>query len=206
MAFMIDAGPQGGEGPWLVWTPRGTQDGEIGGKTFYVRHGDGSKVETAAPAKGMVLDLSSLKTGWQESSGMKGVAPKWQWGASPSALPPKPGDDWKKGFSIKVALGKGEADTAVWEQAGTAVFSALVEMAPHLDAPAPGKCPVVKLTGTKVLEFSTGKTIQPILEVAGWVDKPDNLKAEATRIDSAPAEQPKAAPPPAASSDDDWAA
>ena len=115
-----------------------------------------------------------------------------------------PGDDWKKGLSVKVALGGGRV--ATWEQAGAAAWQALVKLAPSLQSqPSPGMLPVVKLAGTDAMQFKRGSTVAPILEVAKWVERPDSLKeGAAAGIATEPAAAPKPAPAPApAAADDD---
>jgi hypothetical protein len=55
----------------------------------------------------MVLDIAKMKTGWQKSEGIAGVAPEWKWNHSVSQMMQSPGEEWKKGFSIPVAIGGG---------------------------------------------------------------------------------------------------
>jgi hypothetical protein len=154
----------------------------------------------------MVLDIEKMKTGWQKSEGISGVAPEWKWNPSPAQMLPPPSDDWKKGFSINVAIGGGE--TATWEQAGTAAWQALTDLAPSLQQqPAPGQLPLVRLANTKAMQFKRGSTISPVLEVVKWVPRPDCMKEGAAggiAMDPAPAPAPapKPAPAPAPVSDD----
>ena len=204
--FELDLGSDGSSGPYIAWSARGTQDGIIDPKSFYIR--DGGHKEPIDVSKGMVLDIETLKTGWQRSEGMAGVAPEWRWNPSPAQMMAAPGDDWKKGMSVKVALGGGR--TGTWEQAGAAVWQALVKLAPSLKAqPSVGMLPLVKLAGTEAMQFKRGSTIAPILEIAKWVERPDSLKeGAAAGIATEPAPQPAAAPQPApapapAASDDD---
>lgn len=200
--FALDLGSDGSSGPFLAWSARGTQDGQIGPKTFYIR--DGGHKEEVDVSKGMIIDIEAMKTGWQRSEGMAGVAPEWRWNPSPSQMMAAPGDDWKKGLSVKVALGGGRV--ATWEQAGAAAWQALVKLAPSLQSqPSPGMLPVVKLSGTDAMQFKRGSTVAPILEVAKWVERPDSLKeGAAAGIATEPAAAPKPAPAPApAAADDD---
>ena len=74
--FALDLGSDGSSGPFLAWSARGTQDGQIGPKTFYIR--DGGHKEEVDVSKGMILDIEAMKTGWQRSEGMAGVAPEWR--------------------------------------------------------------------------------------------------------------------------------
>lgn len=193
--FDIDTGNTGSEGPWLSWSARGTQDGTIPAKSFFLRDQDGKTVFDGF-SKGVVLDIEAMKTGWQRSDGVMGQAPDWKWNPTVSQMMPQPGDDYKKGFSVRCAIGGGAA--ATWEQAGAAVWGALVGIVPALQqGPGDGSLPLVKLTGTKPVQFKRGSTVEPILEVVKWVPRPDCLKADAPSIATEPAPAPKAAPQPA---------
>jgi hypothetical protein len=200
--FQIDLGNNGGDGinVFLGWSARGTQDGSIRARQFYLREGSSKDEYAEAQTKGFVIDLDSLKTGWQKSEGMAGIAPEWKWNPSVNQMMQKPGDDYKKGFSVKCAIGGGKV--AMWEQAGAGVWSALADLAPLLkDQPASGQMPLIKMTDAKELKFTKGSTCYPIFEIVKWVDKPDCLKeGAAAGIATEPAPAP--APAPAAADDD----
>ena len=192
--FNFDTGNQGSEGPWIAWSARGTQDGTIPPKSFMLRDESGKSLFDGF-AKGVVLDIHNMKTGWQKSEGIAGVAPDWKWNATVAQMMPQPGDDYKKGLSIPCAISK--TDTATWEQAGAAVWGAFAALVPALQQGPEGKLPVVKMTGVQLLQFKRGSTQQPTLEVVKWVDRPDCLKADQT-IATEPAQAPaKPAPAPA---------
>jgi len=197
VTFALDTGNTGSEGPWLAWSARGTQDGTVPAKSFYLRDENGKRPVDYFD-RGVVFDIYGLKTGWQQSEGVVGVAPEWKWNASVSQMMPQPGDGYKKGFSIPCAVSK--TDTATWEQAGAAVWNALTRLAPALQDAPEGKLPVIKMTGTNFVQFKRGSTVEPILEVVKWVDRPDALKeGAAAGIASEPAPQ---AQPETAMSDD----
>lgn len=201
--FQLDTGSTGAGGPFLQWSARGTQDGSIGPKSFYIR--DGGEKRPYDATKGMVFDIEKMKTGWQKSDGIAGVAPEWRWNPSVTQMMLAPGDEWKRGFSITVAIGGGE--TATWEQAGTAAWQALVDLAPQLaQQPAPDQLPLVKLTDTKAMQFKRGSTISPVLTIVKWVPRPDCLKdGAAGGIATEPAQQQtaKAVAPPPPQTDED---
>ena len=197
--FEIDLGSSGESvNIFLQWSARGTQDGAVRAKNFYIREGSVKDEYPEAQTNGFVLDLDSLKTGWQKSEGIAGVAPEWKWNPSVNQMLAKPGDDYKKGFSIKCALGGKKV--AMWEQAGAGAWTALAELAPILkEQPAAGQMPLIKMVEAKELKFQKGGTCYPIFEVVKWVDKPDSLKeGAAAGIDLAEPEQPKPQPKPAA--------
>lgn len=194
--FALDTGSSGVNGPFLQWSARGTQDGAVNAKSFYIR--DGSDKTPYDATKGMVLDINNMKTGWQKSEGIAGVAPEWRWNVSVSQMAVQPGEEWKKGFSMPVATGGG--DTATWEQAGTAAWQALVDLAPQLQQqPSPNQLPLVRMTDTKAMQFKRGSTVSPVLTIVKWVDIPDCLKTGAAAgiaTEPAPAPQPAPAPAP----------
>jgi hypothetical protein len=191
--FELDTGSSGVGGPFLQWSARGTQDGSVGPKSFYIRDGGDKKAYDAT--KGFVLDITKMKTGWQKSEGIAGVAPEWKWNSSVSQMMPSPGEEWKKGFSIPVATGGGA--TATWEQAGTAAWQALVDLAPQLQQqPSPDQLPMVRLTDTKAMQFKRGSTISPVLTIVKWVPRPDALKEGAAAGIAIEPPKPQAAPVP----------
>jgi hypothetical protein len=196
----FDTGGSGGsEGPWVQWSARGTLDGAVAAKSFLIRDQDGKKKFDGFDT-GVVLDISTMKTGWCYSSGATGEAPDWKMNASLAQFAPDPssGDrDYKKGFKIRCAIGGGK--TASWDQAGASVWNAFVALVPELQKqPSPDMLPLVRCTGAKFEQFKRGSTNTPILEVVKWVPRPDCLKegaAAGIATDPAPA---AAAPAPAA--------
>lgn len=201
MTFQMDTGSAGSEGPWIAWSARGTLDGQIDPKSFYLRDENG-KTAFEGFKTGVVMDIHNMKTGWQRSEGVVGQAPDWKWNPTISSFAAQPGEDYKKGFQIKCGIGSGK--TATWEQAGAAAWNAFVGLVPALQQGPEGKLPVVKITGTKLQQFKRGSTVEPVLEVVQWVDRPDCLKegvAAGIATDPAPVQQAAPAAPTAAPSD-----
>jgi hypothetical protein len=195
MTFSFDTGGGGSEGPWIAWSARGTLDGTIPAKSFYLREGSDKTLFGGFSGNGVVMDIHAMKTGWQRSEGVAGQAPDWRWNDTVAAFKPSPGDDFKKGFSIPCAIGMGK--TASWEQAGAAVWNAFVALVPALQqAPSGDLLPLVKLTGTKLEQYKRGSTVIPVLEVVQWVPRPDCLKPDAQRVDTGQASAPAASPAP----------
>lgn len=195
--FDFDEGRNGGsEGPWVAWSARGTLDGAVPARSFYLRDESG-KTRIEAFDKGVVFDLATLRIGYQKSDGVQGVAPEWTWGPSPLKLPADPGEGWKTGFTIRVALGANKA--ATWEQSGAGAWGALVALKPQLADydEASGLLPLVRMTGVKVQQFKRGSTVEPVLEVVKWVPRPACLLADA-EPEPAPQPAPKPQPAPAA--------
>lgn len=189
-------GGGGGQGPWLTWSARGTQDGAIPAKSFFIRD-DAGKTKFDGFSSGVVLDVHNMKTGWCRSDGVAGQAPEWKMNPTLSRFIEQPGEDYKKGFKIRCAIGGGK--TASWEQSGASVWNAFVALVPALQqAPAGDMLPLVRMTGAKFEQFKRGSTNTPILEVVKWVPRPDCLKeGVAAGFDEGPGEEESATPPSA---------
>lgn len=192
----FDTGGSGSQGPWLTWSARGTQDGTIPAKSFFIRD-DAGKTKFDGFSSGVVLDVHTMKTGWCRSDGVAGQAPEWKMNPTLSRFIEQPGEDYKKGFKIRCAIGGGK--TASWEQSGASVWNAFVALVPALQqAPAGDMLPLVRMTGAKFEQFKRGSTNTPILEVVKWVPRPDCLKeGVAAGFDEGPGEE-ESAPPPSA--------
>lgn len=188
----FDTGNSGSEGPWLNW---GAQK-----EKFTLRDRDGS-TDFDGFKVGVVLDVAKMKTGWCYTSGIAGQAPEWRMNPSVAQFIPSPGEDFKKGFKIRCAIGGGK--TASWDQAGAGAWNAFVALVPALQqGPVGDMLPLVRMTGTKSVKFTKGSTTEPVLEIVKWVPRPDCLKegvAAGFDAGEAQAEAPvNQAPPPAA--------
>lgn len=174
--FAIDTGSSGSEySAYLSWQAKESLDGSIPGRKFVLRTADGKNVFEGM-SKGVVFDIENMKTGWCHSTGAKGVAPDWKWNSSLAKFEAYPGDGWKKGFHIPVAIAKDSV--AVWEQAQAGAFSAFVGLVQKLNGDVPdGKLPLVKLTSVEKVETKMGISFVPVLEIVKWVDRPECLKA-----------------------------
>lgn len=201
--FNFDQGGSGSEGPWIGWAARASHDGSISAKSFFLRDSDG-RTPFSGFEKGVILDITNMKTGWCYSAGVAGQAPDWKWNPSIAHFMEKPGDDYKKGFQIRCAIGAGK--TATWEQSGAGAWNGFTSLVPALQqGPGDGKLPMVRMTGTKDEKFARGSTSTPILEVVKWVDRPDCLK-EGASIDTGdePAQEQSSAPAPEAAEADEF--
>lgn len=179
----FDAG--GNSGPLLLWSVQGT-DG-VPAESFYINE-DSTKTPFAGFEKGVVMDVDSIRTGWQV---WEGDIPKWTWNPSVSQMLPRPGDEHKKGWEVNCAIGGGK--TVLWSQSGAASWGALTGLAPAFAEQPAGKCALVKISGIRHERFNKGgKTAIPVLDVVKWVDRPDCLKSgfQAFRDEPAQTAQP----------------
>lgn len=209
--FAIDTGDTGGSlGPWVSWTSNGSAMKGFQPMKWILRDKseDGEKTEVMVPAfeNGCVMDLDSLKLGW-EKDGAKGMAPERRWNPSVSQATPRPDESkkqtgayaWSRALSVRLAIGDGK--TATWEQGSFGAYEAFSRLAKQIMAqhPGDGTLPLIKQTGVEQRALSSGSTNIPILEIVKWVPRPDCLKDEAPQIDTgaaAPAAQPAPAPAP----------
>lgn len=184
--FDIDVPTGGGaEGPFITWQAKESLDGSIPGRTWVIRTAEG-KAKFEAFAKGVILDVHNMKTGWCYSTGQKGVSPEWLWNASIKKFAPQPPDRgnsehrWQRGFSIPLAFGKGPEDKAIWEQAQGGAYQGFGQLVELLRAAGDqgDKLPVVKQVGAERIESRRGTTFAPKFEIAAWVARPDNMRAE----------------------------
>lgn len=174
--FEIDTGSSGASGPFIQWQARESLDGAVPGRNFVLRQQGEKIIVTDAFKEGVVFDLDSLKTGWCFSTGAQGQAPQWKWNDSLAKFAPTPGDGWKKGLSVRIAIDKDTAGTL--EQSSAAVMSMLGEIGSFIrtseaqDEIRAGKLPVIQLVGVDKVDSKLGSTFVPRVKVASWVARP----------------------------------
>lgn len=219
MAFEIDTGESGAsQGPWITWSSNGSAEKGLPPRSWVLRGKDanGNKSETAAPAfaTGCVMDLDTLKLGW-EKDGAKGMAPERKWNPSISQSTQRPDESkkqsgafaWSKALTVRLAIGGGQA--ATWEQGSFAAYEAFTVLSKQIMAEWAANSqngallPLVVQTSVEKRDLPNGSANIPTLRVERWVPRPDCLKADAPVIaaDAAPpVAAPVAAPAPAAAS------
>lgn len=148
-----------------------------------------------------VFDFDQIEIGWMIFA--SGVAPAYVTQDISLGLPAKPQGDWKQGFKMNIALPSSIAGGGARELSSTA--KAMIGVIDRLhtefsEAPerAAGKLPVLKMSGTTVVETKgpqgVTRNYSPNLSIVSWVDRPATLPKKGTAAPaSAPA--PAAAPP-----------
>ncbi len=213
MAFEIDTGDTGAsQGPWISWTSNGSAEKGFTPRAWILRDKDasGNKTEGAVPAfaSGCVMDLDTLKLGW-EKDGAKGMAPERKWNQSISQSTPRPDESkkpscafaWSKALSVRLAIGGGRA--ATWEQGSFAAYEAFTQLSKQIMAEWSANSqngallPLVMQTGVEKRDLPNGSANIPTLRISKWVPRPDCLKADAPVIATAVAETPAVTPAPA---------
>ena len=170
---------------YMSWSARGTQDGDIPAKNFFIKTGDGTKQVVNAikkGGKGVIMDIHNMRTGWQRFGD---GGSEWVYNDTLKQWKPKPGDDYKQGLSVSCAIGDKHV---IYRQSGVAVIESLKNLSPQLmcEESAAGKLPVVTMTGTTEMKFKIGSTNVPNLQVTEWVDRPFVLEvADAPQVTDA---------------------
>lgn len=182
--------------PFLSWHPRPTIKDGITANSWSVRDKEAGRKQFDGPeTTGMVVDLLAMRSGWEQSSGRKGVVPARRWNKSSAAPDPRPGDDWKQAISVVVVC---DGERMVWEQSGVAACTALFGLVDDIWEQAVQqrpKLPHVRCIGHRDLSEATwvGDTSAPIFELVGWVARPAILETGA--VSSAPARATPTATP-----------
>ena len=208
--FSIDTGNEGGsKGPWISWTSNGSAMKGFAPKSWVLRGKDENdqKFERVIEAfqNGCVMDLDTLQIGW-EKDGATGQAPERRWNPSVSQATQRPDESktstgkyaWAQAMSVRCAIGGGQA--ATWEQGSYGAYDAFAKLAKQITAEWPTKSqngkllPLVKQNGTEMEQMQKGTTHKPILQVVGWVERPDCLKDDAPAIATQPTQQAAPAP------------
>jgi hypothetical protein len=226
--FAIDTGSEGGSvGPWLSWSSNGSAEKMIPPRSWVLRSKDesGNAQVVAVPAftQGCVMDLDTLKLGWEKDGG-KGMAPERRWNPSVSQSTPRPDESkkptgafcWSRALSVRLAIGGGQS--ATWEQGSFAAYEGFARLSKQImdqwaaHSQNGALLPLVQQTAVEKRELSGGSANIPVLSIVKWVPRPDCLKAAAPVIAAAapapvaaPAPQPVAPPAAAAAVPDDMA-
>lgn len=141
-----------------------------------------------------IMDLPAIEVGW---IAFASTGPDFQMVPNGSVVPPRPTDNHKSGFRMRVLLPK---ETAPRTFASTAknVIAVIDELhTKAMEAPA-GQVPVVKIAGTRVVEtkgkMGTTRNYAPLVEIVKFVPRPAPLVApSAAPVARAEAPKPEAA-------------
>jgi hypothetical protein len=180
----FDDGGSTAEGPFLAWHPHPSRDGQIPAFVWTLRDRDGQRAITPAPMTAMLLDIPSLRTGWEYSNGVTGVAPQRRWNASITKFEPRPGDDWKRLHSVMVAFD--QQHTALWSQSGFASWSAISDVMALIRADIDTKLPllpILRSTGHRQVDTRRGPTYVPTFALVKWTPRPTCLSAASSGFD-----------------------
>jgi hypothetical protein len=177
------------QGPFLNWHAREKLDGSMPARSFSLRSEDGGLEDVTDQIKaGSYFLISSLQTGWCFSNGQIGISPEWAYNENVARFEAQPadrGDDkWKKGFSIRLAIGdKKSSRSAVWSQSGAGCFQGLVSIMRAVKADGgKGEAAILAMSGVEEIKFTKGSTSAPEFTFKKWADLPDCLKEDAAEV------------------------
>lgn len=145
-----------------------------------------------------VFDLANVRTGWFLFAA--GVAPVKQFDPSLTEKAAKPGDGFKRGFEMLVFSDKNIGGVREFASTAGAVIESINTLydaflaAPEARA---GKLPVVKCSGVQPVTGKHGTNYSPTLEIAGWVDRPEQLNVGESGPAASTSAPAQAAAPPA---------
>lgn len=144
-----------------------------------------------------VMDMANIEVGW---IAFAATGPDFQMVPNGTQIGPRPSDAHKSGFRMKVMMPKEEAPRT-FASTARSVIGVIDEL--HTKAAAtPGQVPVVKITGTRVVETKgkagTTRNYAPLLEIVKFVPRPAALgDAPSMGVTMAPSAPAKPAPQPA---------
>jgi len=121
--------------------------------------------------KGLVVAVDTLRTGWGYIR--EGIAPEWHWDAVLGEAGPKPGEEFKRGFSLMVWLR--EHEWCEWVSNGAGVTRGFSEVWPSVYdglAKNPGKAACLSYLGSRVQVFGKGTTRIPQFKLVKWIKLP----------------------------------
>lgn len=157
---------------------------------WYMKNEAGDEVEITPTS--FIADLENIKTGWMFFAA--GTAPDKVFDASLSQPAPKPSENHKRGFSVR--LFSKATFGGVVELSGTSMHlcNAVNDLYTAFEADKAanaGKIPVVKYSGTTAQKDKHGTNYKPNFVIEKWVDRPAELSATPAPAAATP---PQAAP------------
>lgn len=161
---------------YIAWTSKGTEDESVSAKNFYYRNSSGDKITIDEfKGDGVIMDIYNMKTGWQRFYPDGTV--EWVWNDDLKNWKAKPSDEHKQGISIKCAI---DNKVFIWSQSGVAVVEGFKTLAQELASIQikGNKLPKVKIKSVRTEKFKVGSTNIPVLEVAGWEERPFVLELD----------------------------
>lgn len=129
--------------------------------------------------KAIIVDPQTLLTGW--GIWPEGGMPDYRWSETPGSLSDKPGDDWKKAFSLTVHLRKEDGwpveGEALWRTPKVGSFQSIAGVWADVDKAAKkqtGALAKLKIKGTQDKSFKGGRSTTLVaLEMDELIDAGD---------------------------------
>ena len=155
----------------------------------WLRSSEGGDLKEFDPSSGVVVDIANVQLGWLKLSGGR----DWvEWPSNDPTQAPRPSDQHKQGFLVKMFSKKLFGDEPVRElctsQTGMNIFIKKLyeecEASPDFKA---GKVPAIAITKAKEkMKIGAGSTRVPPYEIKKWMNRPTEL-AGGSPVAAAPA-------------------
>lgn len=150
---------------------------------FYIKNEQSEEVEIVPTS--FIADLENIKTGWMMFAA--GMAPDKVYDQNLSTPAPRPSDNHKRGFSVRLFS---KAFNGVVELSGSSMHlnNSINDLYEEFEkTKEEGKVPVVKFTGTTAMKDKQGTNYKPNFQIEKWVDRPSELSGDAPKQESKPA-------------------
>lgn len=150
---------------------------------------DGDLVNVDMESAPVVVDIEQIQQGWLNLQGGR----DWvEWPGNDVTKCPKPSDAHRQGISVQFYSTKLFGDEPVRELCSSQV--GVLEFVKKLynDAESEfgkGKVPAIKIGDAVRVKLGKGGSRIPSFEIVKWVDRPDDLKADAAPAAPAPQQQ-----------------
>lgn len=149
----------------------------------------------------MIIDVENIDMGWLM---LATGARDWQPWPSVDAQTERPSEDYKVGFSVRVYSKKLFDDAPLREfcSSGAGLLMFIKALYNECEGEfGKGKVPVVQIHKTPTMKLGKGNTRNPKYEIVKWVDRPEDMLADAPSVESTE-QQSNIEAAPAAKSDD----
>tara|TARA_Y100001972_G_scaffold90184_1_gene110373 strand:+ start:680 stop:1273 length:594 start_codon:yes stop_codon:yes gene_type:complete len=138
----------------------------------------------------MIIDIENIDMGWLM---LATGARDWRPWPSVNEQTEKPSDDYKVGFSVRVYSKKLFDDAPLREfcSSGAGLLMFIKALYNECEGEfGKGKVPVVQIHKTPTMKLGKGNTRNPKYEIVKWVDRPEEMLADAPSVESTEQQSP----------------
>ena len=148
---------------------------------WYFKDGDEEK-EVEKPT--FVADFDNIKTGWMLF--LEGQAPDKVFDVNLTEPAPKPSDQHKRGFVVRLFSEKSFNGVVELSATSMHMCNSINELYEQYDADKKdGKLPVVSFTGSTPMKDKFGTNYKPNFKIEKWVDRPEAFSTSNDAVETA---------------------